>query len=158
MAQSEEVFTQLPLETPLSPYSVRHGRSPSNGGVPLRSRPSLLHLPAHEDAPEDSGTPVLGVLCSIRPDGQAHLYGKHPHPHTQPHTTQGALIVTCCIVLPEDPIRPQGRRSVSLAVRDLQGRVHTRIGRVVPKNPTKTVTTVISGHNNVTRPCVNVVS
>ncbi|KAI4892671.1 hypothetical protein NFI96_022685, partial [Prochilodus magdalenae] len=39
----------------------------------------------------------------------------------------------------EDPTpAPQGGRSVSLAVRDLQGWVHTRIGRVVPENPTNT--------------------
>lgn len=33
-------------------------------------------VPAHEDAQEDPGTPLVRVLCDIRQDGTTHLHCK----------------------------------------------------------------------------------
>ena len=44
--------------------------------VPSRAAGSHGRVPAHEDAQEDPGTPVVRVLCYLRQDGAAHLHGK----------------------------------------------------------------------------------
>lgn len=44
--------------------------------VPFGSARPNSCLLAHEDAQEDSGTSVLGVLRRLRPDGPPHLHSK----------------------------------------------------------------------------------
>lgn len=44
--------------------------------VPSPAAVAHSRVPAHEDAQEDPGTPVVCVLCYIRQDRTTHLYGK----------------------------------------------------------------------------------
>lgn len=60
----------------LCPSSGDELQPPTERLLPPPSAGAHSCLPTHEDAQEDPGTPVVGVLRNLRPDGPPHLHSK----------------------------------------------------------------------------------
>lgn len=59
-----------------SPSSRDELRPPTERLIPPPAAGAHGRVPAHEDAQEDPGTPVVRVLRDLRQDGTTHLHGK----------------------------------------------------------------------------------
>lgn len=58
-----------------SPSSRDELRAPAEWLLPSPAAGAHGRVPAHEDAQEDPGTPVVRVLRHLRQDGTTHLHG-----------------------------------------------------------------------------------